>query len=87
MDKIKKINSIINGWQNYLFDEVKADDDVIKLRASKCSECKNMQKGYFEAVLPDYALSDVKGHFCNICFCPISTKIRSEHEVCPRGKW
>ena len=83
----KKINSIINGWKNYLFEEIKAEDDIIKLRAGKCSLCKNMKNGHFEAVLPDYALEEVKGQFCNLCYCPISTKIRSKHEKCPRGKW
>lgn len=82
-----KINSIISGWKNYLFEEVKADDDIIYYRADKCASCKHHKKGLFEAVLPDYALSEVQGFYCGICYCPISTKIRSKIEKCPIGKW
>ena len=87
MKKVEKIESIIKGWSNYLFDEVKANDDVIVFRAYQCYECESLKNGHFEAVLPDYALSQVKGTYCGICYCPISTKIRSNIEKCPKGKW
>lgn len=84
---MSKIDNIINGWSNYLFDEVKANDDVILFRAKKCINCKHHTKGKFEAVLPDYAIREIQGFYCGKCKCPTSTKIRSENENCPIGKW
>jgi len=32
-------------------------------------------------------LKEIEGHYCNLCKCPISAKIRSELEMCELKKW
>ena len=79
-----QISNIINGWKNYLGGET--SEQAIE-RAKVCFDCKYAKKGKFEVVLKDYSLKQIKGKYCNVCKCPISTAVRSENKKCPKGKW
>jgi len=77
---------IVNGWKNYIFP----DENVERLaynRAEICSECENAKPGTYEKLMKDRTLKEVEGMKCSVCGCPLSTKLRSENETCPLGKW
>jgi len=84
---MSKIKEIVNGWQNYLFEETPLDDKIANQRAKICAECSHAKKGIHTAILPDYSFSKIQGHYCGICKCPLSTKVRSVESVCPENKW
>lgn len=75
---------IYKGWKRYL------NGDISELeihRANKCRECPEAVVGTYEKLMPDFQLKDIEGLKCNKCKCPLSTKLRSEDEKCPLGKW
>lgn len=84
---MNKVNEIISGWNKYLFEDKALDDKTASQRASTCSECEHAKKGMHTAILPDYSFAEIRGHYCGICKCPLSTKVRSENAQCPLNKW
>lgn len=82
---IQKLNSILVGWKNFIF-ESKEIESMAKGRAMECAKCDNSVWGLIPAMLDD-EIKDIKGLKCNLCECPLSTKLRSAGEVCPLGKW
>jgi hypothetical protein len=47
------------------------DKKIIKKRTEICKSCEHL----------------VVGSTCNICVCPIFTKVRVKNTSCPIGKW
>ena len=80
------IKDILNGWKNYIIADPVIDQEA-KPKAEICSNCKFAKKGKFTAVLRDYKLHEIEGHYCSKCTCPLSAKVRSKNEQCPIGKW
>lgn len=81
------IKDILNGWKNYLVDDPVVEE-VAKERAAICADCSSAKEGKFTAVLKDYKLHEIQGKYCDACLrCPLSAKVRSENETCPREKW
>lgn len=81
-----KLQRIANGWKNYLF----ADQRIEKLahdRAAVCAECPHAVYGTYEKLMKDWSLKKVEGMKCELCGCPLSTKLRAEFEHCPENKW
>jgi hypothetical protein len=80
-----QISNILNGWQNFL-----AKSEVTELlaehRAVNCLVCPYLKKGKLLAFIKD-DLKEIEGHYCDLCKCPLSAKIRSENETCPLGEW
>ena len=83
---ISKVKSIISGWSNYIVSD-KKNKALYNYRVKQCSECVEAVEGTYEKLMPDYTLKKIKGLKCNICKCPLSTKIRSLEENCPLTKW
>ena len=79
-----QISKILDGWGRYFKGSV---SDLEKERAKVCEECPEAVVGSYEKLLPDYSLKVVQGLKCNICHCPLSTKLRAKNEKCPLGKW
>ena len=78
------IYDIISGWRSYL----KSETDILALeRASICDKCPEAILGTYEKFMPDETLKKIQGLKCNQCSCPLSTKLRSQKEKCPLGKW
>lgn len=77
---MKKLISIISGWWNYIFqkDEVEI---IASQRAKICGRCPHLTRSFFD-VIHDDNNPDISGMECNICGCPIATKIRSLFEEC-----
>lgn len=85
----QKINflAITSGWKNYIFKS-ETIEELAKTRAKICSECPNINTQYkFKKILPDKSLEEIEGTACNICGCPLSTKLRQVLQNCPEKKW
>jgi len=79
-----RIYNIAEGWISYLFGN---NPDWVTERAMVCKKCPHAVHGTYEKLMPDYNLKEVQGLKCGKCKCPLSTKLRSENEKCPIGKW
>lgn len=83
---MSKIKNIINGWGNYIFPSAYIEN-LAQERAKKCGSCKHAKEMLLDTFMPDYTIKCIKGLACDICKCPLSTKLRSEEETCPQNKW
>ena len=82
-----KVNEILSGWKNYLLNDDSVDAKLAKHRADQCAKCPEAKRGIHTALLPDYSFAEIQGHYCNVCKCPLSAKVRSAESKCPKGKW
>lgn len=86
-----KAKDIVNGWTNYFFGGDEATMKVAKERAEICSKCPIASFGLHTAILPDLAIKEIEGHFCDKskggCGCPLSPAVRSKDYRCIKGKW
>ena len=83
--KAMNIKNILNGWSNWI-DKSEVSEQLAEKRASKCVTCPELKEGKLLALIKD-DLKEIEGHYCGLCYCPISTKIRSELETCPKELW
>ncbi len=86
MAPASKLIRILDGWSNYLFNNKQAEQ-IAKMRAGICSGCPFAVHGSYEKLMPDYSIKEAQGMKCDICECPLSTKLRSIDETCPKSKW
>lgn len=78
------ISNISKGWGHYFKGKVSS---LEKERAKECEQCPEAIVGTYEKFMPDKSLKEIQGLKCNICKCPLSTKLRSKNENCPLEKW
>ena len=79
-----QIFNIGKSWISY----IKGETNLKTLgRATICKKCPNAIIGTYEKFMPDETLKEIQGLKCNLCKCPLSTKLRSKKEKCPIGKW
>lgn len=88
---MSKIGNILNGWKNYIWDSPEIEALAIK-RAAHCSNCDQAVESEFWALDEESEeMEKIKGLVCNGCEgsikCPLSTKLRSEGETCPKQLW
>lgn len=85
---LKKFKSIISGWKNFTFSNPQVEK-LAKVRAKICSSCPHANTEYpFKKFIPEEKrIEDIKGTGCDICGCPLSSKLRSVIESCPIDKW
>lgn len=92
MSNLKKLKSIISGWNNLVFPS-QAIETIAISRALKCSECPHVEQSkWVEAIVETVSKSSRKtkvkrGSVCGLCKCPIEAKTRSLLEKCPDGRW
>lgn len=79
-----QISNIVQGWGKYFKGKV---SDLEKERAKECEKCPDAKVGSYEKFMPDTSLKKVQGLKCDVCKCPLSAKLRSKNESCPKGKW
>lgn len=79
-----QIYNILQGWKKYLNEEA---GQLEKTRADICKDCEHATVGTYEKLMKDFKLKEIQGLKCDKCKCPLSTKLRSENEKCPLGKW
>jgi hypothetical protein len=80
-----KIKNILNGWGNFI-EKSEVTETVAESRAKICATCFECKEGKLLALIKD-DLKEIEGHYCALCYCPISAKIRSINEQCPLSKW
>lgn len=80
-----KLNNIVKGWKNYIFPSSEIEILAAK-RAITCASCSHAVEGRFE-IIEDKRIEEIKGMGCDMCLCPLSTKLRSPEEECPINKW
>lgn len=83
--RVRTYRNIVEGWKNYAFKS-ESVEALARARAKTCSLCPSAIKGTY-AELMDDDIIDVKGMLCDVCKCPLSTKLRSTEETCPEKKW
>lgn len=79
-----QISNIKDGWVSFLKKETAEE---AKRRASICQECPHAVVGTYEKFMPDNSLKEIQGLKCDVCECPLSTKLRAKDAHCPLGKW
>lgn len=84
---MSKSDEIYDGWSKYFKGSNPADLKISRERANICAKCPKAKYGLHAAVLPDVKISKIQGHYCGICKCPLSPKVRSSDSNCPLNKW
>ena len=79
------LDKILNGWENYI-SKNEVTEKLAKERAEKCSICPNAKSGKLLIFVKD-DLKEIEGHYCDLCKCPLSAKVRSINEKCDDNKW
>lgn len=79
------VKNILNGWQNFI-DKSEVTETLAFQRALKCVDCVELKKGSLLSFMND-DLKEIQGHYCNICKCPLSAKLRSKDSKCDLNKW
>jgi hypothetical protein len=86
---LDKLHNILQGWKNYAF-ESKEIESMAKARAVDCAGCDMAVYGLVASLVND-EIKEIKGLVCNGCEtnikCPLSGKLRSPNESCPKGLW
>lgn len=81
---MEQLSKIAKGWSKYLKGTT---TPLERERAEVCKGCIHAVVGTYEQLMPDYSLSEIQGLKCDVCNCPLSTKIRCETSDCPLKKW
>lgn len=76
-----KYNAIKEGWKNVLKQRM-SDEDV--RRSKICAGCTQAVKKSFIFEVGD-KLKEVDGLVCDLCSCPLISKIRQDKIICE--KW
>jgi hypothetical protein len=79
------LKNILNGWGNFI-EKSEVTETVAESRAKICATCFECKEGKLLALIKD-DLKEIESHYCALCYCPISAKIRSKNETCPLSKW
>lgn len=81
------LENIVKGWTNLvLHNEV--TEKVAMHRANICAKCPAaVFSGGIHTIVVDNRTTQVRGLKCSDCGCPLSAKVRSDGDYCPRGLW
>lgn len=80
-----QIYNILEGWSNFI-EKSEVTEQLAEQRAKECLKCKDKSKALLLAFVKD-KLKEVEGYKCNLCQCPLSAKLRSKKEKCPKNLW
>ena len=82
---MEPIYNITEGWYILLFKNEKVEK-LAKERADICFDCEYKKKGKVLVFLKkDY--KHINTHYCDLCKCPLSAKIRSVDSKCEINLW
>lgn len=81
MNIIDKVESITEGWKNFVFKNNEVEQ-VAKERAEICIVCPHRKE-----IAIELRNENIGKLACDICDCPLSSKLRSMMESCPDGRW
>ena len=81
------LQNIIAGWTNLMLHNEVAERTAMH-RANICAECPAAKfSGGVHTIVVDNRTTQVRGLVCTDCGCPLSAKVRSDGDYCPRGLW
>lgn len=80
-----QIYNILEGWSNFI-DKSEVTEQMAQERAGFCFKCEDKSKALLLAFVKD-ELKEVEGYKCNLCQCPLSAKLRTKNEKCPKKLW
>lgn len=81
------LTNIIAGWTNLVLHNSVIEETALK-RANICAKCPAARfSGGVHAIVVDNKTTQVRGLVCGDCGCPLSAKVRSDNDYCPRGLW
>lgn len=80
-----KLKNIAQGWLNYMKNEKLTEKE--QHRVYVCASCPHKRFSKSVELFVNDEFKEIEGYYCNICLCPLSTKIRSKDEKCPIWKW
>jgi len=81
------LENIIAGWTNLTLHDSVVEQTAMK-RANICAKCPAARfSGGVHTIIVDKKTTQVRGLVCGDCGCPLSAKIRSNNDYCPRGLW
>lgn len=78
------VKTILQGWKNFI-DKPDVIEAVASKRAAVCATCPDAKHGKVLAFIKDN-LKEIEGHYCDVCKCPLSAKVRSNDD-CPNNLW
>jgi len=82
---IVKLASVLKGWRYAIWRDEK-HEQLARNRAEICSGCEHAKHGKILKLVGD-DIKEIQGHYCGLCDCPLSAKLRSEDETCDDGRW
>lgn len=81
------LRNILEGWANYAIPNA-VTEELAHKRASICAQCPLAQMdSTVHSIVVDNKTKQIRGMVCTGCSCPLSAKVRSSHDSCPKGKW
>ena len=85
-----KLSNILNGWQNFI-SKSEVTEELKNERGKHCVSCTDKKYSKtLQAFIKD-DLKEVEGYVCLKCpsviKCPLSAKLLSEKETCPKKLW
>jgi hypothetical protein len=85
---MSKLASIIEGWSNHLTGDTNSSR-VAYNRSVHCAVCVHAVKSgeVIARLVGGDQIKEIQGYKCNLCNCPLSTKLRSLQASCPAQKW
>jgi len=85
---VRTLGAILIGFKNLAFESTYAENKA-KERALICSKCPHANPEHpFKKWIPEEKKIElIKGLGCDICGCPLSSKLRQSLEKCPEEKW
>jgi hypothetical protein len=82
---MSKVNNILKGWKNFI-SKSEVLEHIAVQRAVHCVSCVELKEGRLLNLVKD-ELKEIQGFYCGLCYCPLSAKLRSEKETCPKNNW
>jgi flavoprotein len=85
---IKTYGAILQGWKEFIWPSKKIEEQA-RERAKICAQCPHANPEHpFKRWIPEEnRIEMIKGLGCDICGCPLSSKLRQVLEGCPEKKW
>lgn len=83
--KFQTVKNIYAGWIALLTNDPQARK-LAEERAPHCAKCDHAVFKEHLAIIKD-EVKAVEGYVCDLCSCPLSTKLRAPDSKCDAGNW
>lgn len=84
------LRNVLTGWKNFAYPSLLIEEMATE-RSEICSVCPHSNTEYLFNIVAAATKNDpikpIRGLGCNICGCPLSSKLRVPLERCPENRW